>query len=371
MKIALVHDYLKEYGGAERVVEQLHQIFPDAPLYTAYYNPKMLGKDADRFKGWNIKVSWMQKIPGIGRLLSPLKFLSPMAFESFDLSKYEVVISSSAAYFAKGVITGQNSVHIAYIHTPPRSLYGYTNGYWYKKNIATKVFGEILNHFMRLYDFELSQRADVLIANSENIKQRIAKFYRRDAQVVYPPIDLSEYKELNKESGDYFLSLARLDPEKNIDLVIKTFNHNGLPLKIVGTGREEKKLKKLAQKNIQFLGKVSDKERVLLLANAKALICAASHEDFGITSIESQASGTPVIALEEGGFKETIIDGKTGIFFNELTIESLQKAIEKFLEQKFKIEDLQKNVQKYSNENFKKQILALIKETKPQPSKNS
>lgn len=364
MKIALVHDYLKEYGGAERVVEALHQIFPEAPLYTAYYNPKTLGKDAQRFKGWEIHTSWMQKIPGIKSLLSPLKFLSPMAFESFDLSSYDVVISSSAAYYAKGVITDQGSKHIAYIHTPPRYLYGYTKNHWYKKNIFTKLFGEILNHFMRQYDFVLSQRPDMLIANSENIKKRIKKFYRRDAEVIYPPVDLSEFQSVKTETDDYFLSLARLDPDKNIDLVIKTFNGNGKRLIVVGTGREEARLKKLAKSNITFAGKVSDKERVQLLANAKALICAASEEDFGITAIESQAAGTPVIALYQGGYKETVIDGKTGVFFGDLQIGSLQLAINKFETMKFKTEELKKNAARFSFEHFKKEILALIQKSK-------
>ncbi len=361
MKVALVHDYLKEYGGAERVVEALHEIFPEAPLYTAYYNPKSLGKDADRFKDWEIYTSWMQKIPGIGKLLSPLKFLSPMAFESFDLKGYDVIISSSAAYYAKGVITPQDSLHLAYIHTPPRYLYGYTKNHWYKKNWLTRSFGELLNHFMRLYDFELAQRPDILIANSENIKKRIQKFYRRDSEVVYPPVDLEEFKNIKKNEGDYFLSLSRLDPDKNIDLVIETFNQNGLPLKIIGTGREEKKLKKLAKSNIRFLGKVSDKERIELLANAKALILAASDEDFGITSVESQAAGTPVIALKEGGYKETLIDGKTGIFFEKLEVGGIQSAVDRMNEASFKIEDLRKNAEKFSKENFKKQILLLIK----------
>lgn len=360
MKIALVHDYLKEYGGAERVVESLHQLFPEAPLYTAIYKPKLLGKDADRFKGWEIHTSWMQKIPGINKLLSPLKFLSPLAFESFDLSAYDVVISSSAAYYAKGVITAQGAKHIAYIHTPPRYLYGYTKNHWYKKNILTKFFGELLNHFMRQYDFVLSQRPDILIANSENVKKRIQKFYRRQAEVVYPPVDLSEFKTVKKDKLDYFLSLARLDPDKNIDLVIDTFNKNGLPLKVVGTGREEAKLKKQAMKNIQFVGNVSDEERVSLLARAKALICAASDEDFGITAIEAQAAGTPVIALDQGGYKETIIADKTGIFFEELQVESLQSAINKFETTSIKIEDLKKNAAKFAKENFKKQILDLI-----------
>jgi glycosyltransferase involved in cell wall biosynthesis len=364
MKIALVHDYLKEYGGAERVVEALHEIFPEAPLYTAYYNPKTLGKDSQRFKGWEIRTSWMQKIPGIKNLLSPLKFLSPLAFESFDLSSFDVVISSSAAYYAKGVITAQGSKHIAYIHTPPRYLYGYTKNHWYKKNIFTKIFGEILNHFMRIYDFQLSQRPDILVANSQNIKKRINKFYRRDAEVINPPVDLSEFESIKKDTSDYFLSLARLDPDKNIDLVIKTFNSNGQPLVIVGTGREEARLKKLAKSNITFAGKISDKERVQMLANAKALICAASEEDFGITAIESQAAGTPVIALYQGGYKETVIDGKTGVFFGDLQIGSLQLAINKFETMKFKTEELKKNAARFSNENFKKQILDLIEKTK-------
>lgn len=364
MKIALVHDYLKEYGGAERVVEALHEIFPEAPLYTAYYDPTSLGQDADRFKDWEIHTSWMQKIPGIKKLLSPLKFLSPLAFESFDLRGFDVVISSSAAYFAKGVITPQDSLHIAYIHTPPRYLYGYTKNHWYKKNIFTKLFGEILNHFMRLYDFELSQRPDIIVANSQNVAKRVQKYYRRKSEIIYPPVDLNEFLQIKKDLGDYYLSLARLDPDKNIDLVISTFNKNGLKLKVAGTGREEAKLKKMAKNNIEFLGKVSDEERIKLLANAKALILAASNEDFGITSIESQAAGTPVIALYEGGYQETIIENKTGVFFGELQIGSLQLAINKFETLKFKVEDLRKNAEKFSKEQFKKKLLGLIEKSK-------
>jgi glycosyltransferase involved in cell wall biosynthesis len=243
-------------------------------------------------------------------------------------------------------------------------LYGYTKNHWYKKNIFTKIFGEILNHFMRIYDFQLSQRPDILVANSQNIKKRINKFYRRDAEVINPPVDLSEFESIKKDTSDYFLSLARLDPDKNIDLVIKTFNSNGQPLVIVGTGREEARLKKLAKSNITFAGKISDKERVQMLANAKALICAASEEDFGITAIESQAAGTPVIALYQGGYKETVIDGKTGVFFGDLQIGSLQLAINKFETMKFKTEELKKNAARFSNENFKKQILDLIEKTK-------
>ena len=165
MKVALVHDYLKEYGGAERVLEVLHEMFPQAPIYTAYLDLKGLGQHAVRIKKWDIRTSWLQKLPLAGRLISPLRILAPAIFASFDLSDYEVVISSCAIYFAKSVITKPETLHIIYIHTPPRYLYGYTTSFNYKKNPLTRVLGELANHFLRIWDYEISQRPDILVAN--------------------------------------------------------------------------------------------------------------------------------------------------------------------------------------------------------------
>jgi glycosyltransferase involved in cell wall biosynthesis len=361
MKVALVHDYLREYGGAERVLESLHEIFPDAPIYTAYYNANGLGVHKERIKKWNINTSWLQKMPFAGKLVSPFRIFAPMIFEGFDLKEFDVVISSSAIYFAKAVITKPEALHLGYIHTPPRYLYGYTTSFNYKKNIFTRIFGELANHFLRLYDFETSQRPDILIANSENVRERIKKFYRRDSVVIYPPVEMKNSKVENPKR-DYYLYLGRVVRGKGVDIIVEACSKLNLPLKVAGGGPQLRELKNNSSENIEFLGEVSDEERVELFANAKALILASEDEDFGITAVESQLAGTPVIAVKTGGYLETVTEGKTGIFFNEATTKSLVDALEKFDLVKFKEEDLIKNAQKFSKERFKKEILELIDE---------
>lgn len=364
MKVALAHDYLREYGGAERVLEALHEIFPDAPVYTAYYNPESLGENGKRFKSWDIRTSWFQKLPFANKLLSPFRLFAPMMFESFDLGEYDLVISSSsAAYLAKAVITKPETLHISYIHTPPRFLYGYVTSFNYKKNPITRILGELANHFLRIYDFEVSQRPDILVANSKNIQSRIKKFYRRDSEVIYPPVDLSEF-QLRKVKEDYFLALNRLVRGKGVDIIVEAATRSGVPLKIAGVGPEMEVLKRNAGKNIQFLGWVSDKERVTLLQNAKALIVAAEDEDFGITSIEAQAAGTPVIAPSSGGFLETVENEKTGLLYGGpgmVNADNLIEALQKFDLLKFDPQTCRKNAEKFSKERFKKEILELVK----------
>ena len=214
MKIALVHDFLKEFGGAERVVEALHEIYPDAPIYTAFVDYEGLGPHADRIRQWDVRTTWAQQIPLITKLYSPLRFLAPFFFRSLDLSAYDVVISSTNAYYAKGIITNRHSgersesrifggswtsqddkrkkqIHICYCHTPPRSLYGYATAMDWKKNPIIRAYGTIVNHFLRMYDFKAAQKIDYFIANSEEVKRRISKFYRRDSIVIYPPVNVS------------------------------------------------------------------------------------------------------------------------------------------------------------------------------------
>lgn len=364
MKVALAHDYLREYGGAERVLEALHEIFPSAPVYTAYYNPESLGENGKRFASWDIRTSWFQKFPFANQLLSPFRLFAPMMFESFDLSSYDLVISSSsAAYLAKAVITKPETLHLSYIHTPPRFLYGYVTSFNYKKNPVTRILGEAANHILRIYDFEVSQRPDVLVANSKNIAARIKKFYRRDSVVVYPPVDLSEF-HLKKTKEGYFLALNRLVRGKGVEVIVEAATKLGIPIKIAGTGPEMESLKRVAGKNVEFLGWVSDQERVKLLSNAKALIVAAEDEDFGITSIEAQAAGTPVIAPASGGFLETVIDGETGILYGGsgmVNAESLTEALQKFDPLKFDPVNCRKNAEKFGKVRFKKEILELVK----------
>lgn len=365
MKVALVHDYLREYGGAERVLESLHDMFPSAPLYTAYYNPSSLGQNAEKFKDWDIKTSWIQNLPFANKLISPLRIIAPMVFENFDLKEYDLVISSSSAvYFAKSVITKPESLHISYIHTPPRFLYGYTTSFNYRKRWITKVLGELINHFLRIIDFEVSQRPDILVANSVNIQKRIKKFYRRDSVVIYPPIDLKEFKE-KKEVGEYFLLLNRLVRGKGSEIAVEACSNLNLPLKVAGTGPELERLKEIAKecggRQIEFLGFVSDEERIKLLSKAKALIVSSEDEDFGITPVEALACGTPTIAIKKGGYLETIVEGTTGEFFEG---DTLMRVLKDFNPDKYKESDLKKAAEKFSKEEFQKKFLDLIKNLK-------
>ncbi len=368
LKIALIHDYLKEYGGAERVLESLHQIFPEAPIYTAYFDIEGFGPHKERIKKWDIHTSWLQKVPFAGKLISPFRIFAPMIFESFDLKNYDVVMSSCNIYFAKAVITKPETLHISYIHTPPRYLYGYATSFNYKKNPIIRIFAELANHILRVYDFETSQRPDVLVANSKVVKERIKKFYRRDSEVIYPPVDVEEFRVMSQESRkkeDYYLSLSRLWEGKGVDLVIKACTELRVPLKVVGTGPEEDRLKNLAGPIVEFLGQVSDDERVKLMSQAKALIVAAEEEDFGITAVESQAAGTPVIALKQGGYLETVVDGKTGVFFKDPSVESLKEVLEKFDPSKYKTSDLINNAEKFSQKRFEEEIKDLVSQNYP------
>lgn len=379
LKVALAHDYLREYGGAERVLETIHEMFPEAPVYTAYFNSDSLGVNASRFKNWNIKTSWMQKVPFANKLISPFRIFAPFMFETFDFSDYDLVISSSSAvYFAKAVLTKPHTLHLSYIHTPPRFLYGYTTSFNYKKNPITHVLGEIVNHILRIYDFTVSQRPDILMANSKNVQSRIKKFYRRDSVIIYPPVNLKEFEsvilanEVRPESKKqdpgqarmtderYFLSLNRLVRGKGTEMAVEACTKLNLPLKVVGMGPELERLKSLAGKSIEFLGNVSDEERVKLYAGAKALIVASEDEDFGITPVEAQAAGIPVIALKAGGFLETVVKGKTGEFFDQPNAESLMEVLENWNSEKYNPEDCRKQAEKFSEDRFKKELLELI-----------
>lgn len=363
MKVALVHDYLIEYGGAERVLEALHEIYPEAPIYTAYLDLSNLGPHKDRFKTWNIKTSWLQYFPK--KLISPFRVFAPKIFEGFNLKEYDLIISSCNTYFSKAVITKPGALHLSYIHTPPRYLYGYTTSFNYKKHWWTRIAGELINHFLRLKDYETSQRPDILIANSKNVASRIKKFYRRESVIIYPPVEIgSKYQvaSIKGKSKEYFLSVSRLVRGKGVDVIVRACTKLNLPLKVVGTGPQLQELKKLAGKSIEFLGEVKDEELPKLYTNAKALIVASEDEDFGITAVEAFASGTPVIAVKNGGYLETVVEGRTGVFFEEATVESLMEALKNFDSSKFKEEDLKKHAQNFSKERFKKEILNLVEE---------
>lgn len=341
MKIALVHDYLREYGGAERVVEALHDIWPEAPLYTSFVDWKSLGSHADRFKGWDIRTSWVQRNPIVKKFHSPLRFLAPNIWESFDLSDYDVVLSSSGWFMCRGVIVKPPAVHICYIHHPPRNLYGYATGRSMQKYPLVRAYATVINFFMRQYDYKTAQAVHLFVANSKETARRVMKFYRRESTVIYPPVGggvgdrqqgtgVREQGLGDRKKKTYYLSVGRLVWAKQTDVIIQAANRLKVPLKIVGAGPDEEHLRLLAGPTVEFVGAVSDEALADLYSNAKATIFCALDEDFGMVPIESMAHGTPVIALRQGGVQETVVEGETGVFFDKPTVASLAKAIGEF-----------------------------------------
>lgn len=353
MKIALVHDYIKEYGGAERVLEALHEIWPKAPVYTTVYLPEYLGPHKERLSHWNIRPSVLQGVPLKNKLISPFRIIAPLIFENMDFSKYDAVIVSATGAYNPNLIKKGKATQICYCHTPPRYLYGYPTARNWKNNVIFRFFGEIANHFLRIVDFNSAQNVDYFLTNSNEVAARIEKFYRRDSTVIYPPVDMPELKEKIKK-GNYYLAGGRLARPKRVDLAVKACKRLNLPLKIFGkefAGYGEE-LRQAAGPTIKFLGEVTDEEKFKLMAGARAFIFPAEEEDFGITPVEAMAMGTPVIAFRSGGVKESVIEGKTGIFFDESSVESLVKAIKKFNQMKFKPEDCREQAKKFSKERF-------------------
>lgn len=360
MKIALVHDYLREYGGAERVLEALHELYPDAPVYTAFIDKKTLGIHWDRFKDWDVRETWLTNLPFYKKLHSPYRIFAPSAFRALDLTEFDVVISSSNAYYAKAVQV-KNGVHICYCHTPPRALYGYATMTDWKQNPFTRVIGTMINHYLRVVDFQISQKVDHFIANSEEVAQRIKKFYRRDATVIFPPVDVDS-KPLNKnKKGEYFLYVNRLALAKHPEIAIGACSELNAPLKVVGDGKLRESLEEKAGKTIEFLGAVSDEKLYELYADANALLYPVEDEDFGIVPIEAMGHGVPVIAHNSGGPKETIIDGKTGVLFDELSVAGLIAAINNFQSLKFDHSKIKEHALEFKKDVFMKKIEAFVK----------
>lgn len=361
LKVALVHDYLREYGGAERVVEALHELFPEAPLYTAFVDIDALGIHWSRFSNWTIKESIAARIPLIKKLYSPLRLFSSYFFESFDLSNFDVVISSTNMYMAKAVLTGPQTLHICYCHTPSRALYGYTTRTDWKSKPHTRLIGELINFRMRSIDFLTAQRPDIFVANSFETKRRIQKFYRRDSVIIYPPVSLvKEVNPFQNKLQGYYLYIGRITRSKHVDLAIEACVQLGYDLKVVGVGKGEEYLQSIANGKIEFLGAVSDEQLVQLYANATALLFPSEDEDFGIVPVEAMMAGVPVIAHASGGPKETIVDGKTGVLFDDLSTQGLVQAIKAFEQKEWNRGAIQKHAQKFSKERFQEEIQQLI-----------
>lgn len=351
-KVAIVYDRVNKWGGAERVLLALREIFPKAPLYTSVYDPK----GAPWAKVFpKVVTSFLQNLPFIRSNHEFIAPLMPLAFRLFDFSDYDLVISVTSEA-AKGIKVSGKTVHICYCLTPTRYLWsGYKD--YFKGRLFRNITKPIV-YLLRRWDRIAAAKPDAIIAISGEIKKRIKKYYGRDADIIFPPVD-APGKHKHKDPK-YYLLVSRLDfGYKKVDLAIKAFGKLGLPLIIVGTGREERKLRKMAFENIFFAGKVSEKWLAILYSGAKALIMP-QEEDFGIVAVEAQSYGVPVIAYAKGGSVDTVIDNKTGILFGRQTEDSLISAVSKFEKSKFKDQYLFKNTKRFSKKIFKKEMLALV-----------
>lgn len=375
---------MADYGGAERVLEAFHEIWPQAPTFTAWVDWQWLKQKKPEWLNWQTIPSWFDKVPFKKQLCSPLRFLTPKIWSSFDLSTFDVVLISSAWYMPKGVSLAKSKknsqptthhsqpLYICYCHTPPRYLYGYATALEFQRFWWGRLYANFINPFMRYYDFKSSETIDWFICNSKEVQRRIEKFYRREAKIVYPPVNVKveksrEQVERSKEKG-YYLMVNRLVQPKNIDLAIKACQKLGQKLRIIGSGRDEKRLKAIAgdDPNIEFLGYVDDQKLADLYRNCLAVLYLAKDEDFGITPVEAMSFGKPVIALRSGGVVETIIEGKTGVFIDKPDIEELIRCLKSFPPaggvQRFKPEDCFKQAAKFSKERFKLEIRTFVAE---------
>lgn len=358
MNLAIVCDWLTSRGGAERVIIAMHELFPSAPIFTALFRKESF-PELERAK---VITSWLQHVPLAKNHHQWFLPFYPSIFEQFDLSGYDVVLSSSHAC-AKGVITKPETLHIGYCHSPMRYVWDESHQYVreYSMNPFMKFFGRNMLSKIRLWDRLAADRVDLFLTNSEHVKKRIKKYYKRDADVIYPGIPVDSY-HVSSEIYDYFLAVGRLSPYKRFDLLISAFNELGLPLKIVGRGVDESRLKAMAKPNIEFLGFVSEEELHDLYAHSRAFLFP-QEEDFGITPLEAMASGRPVIAYRGGGALETILEGETGMFFDEQNSQSLTAAVQKFqkTEDQFDPMVIRKHAKQFSDGQFKKNLLEFVR----------
>jgi glycosyltransferase involved in cell wall biosynthesis len=357
MKVALVHDYLNQMGGAERVVLALHELFPDAPLYTSIYDPKRVDP---AFQKMDIRTSFMQKFPFVMKHHQPYLPFYPAAMESLDLRGYDLVLSSSSA-FGKGVIVKPGTLHICYCHTPMRWCWNYTE-YVEREQLggmARRILPFLIT-WLRVWDQTSAMRVDHFIANSPVVAERIQKYYRRESVVIPPPVEASRFHfDPAAQPGEYFLSLGRLAPYKRVDLAIQACNRLQLPLVVIGSGRDEKQLKAMAGPTVRFLGRLSDTEVLEYMAHCRAFIFPGE-EDFGITPLEIQASGRPVIAYGAGGALASVIDGVTGTFFHEQTVESLAAVLASFDERRYDPLTIRNHALDFDKPRFQRRILQFI-----------
>jgi glycosyltransferase involved in cell wall biosynthesis len=364
MKTAIVHDWLNQIGGAEDVLETLLEMYPGVPVYTSlYWRDKM----PPHWRQWDIRTSFINRLP-LAQKRQQLYFpLYPMAFEQFDFGGYDLVLSNKSG-FCHGVITDPETLHICYCLTPTRYVWRYFQ-YAEQENLNS-LLRAIMQPFLvnlRQWDRLAADRVDHFIAISQTIRQRIAKIYRRDSTIIYPPVDTSRFAPLGR-CDDYFLIVGRLVPYRRIDILIEAFNKMQKPLVVAGSGRDRERLQAMAGPTVEFLGRVPDDDLPGLMARCRAFMWPGE-EDFGISPIQAMAAGRPVIAYAAGGALETVIPGRTGALFYEQTAQSIIEAVKQFDEQSYDPWAISAFAAHFDTAEFKRKMLRFVEEKLEQRKK--
>ena len=357
---AFIHDWLITWGGGESVLEAALELYPQADIHTLVYQKETFTESP--ISEQDIKTSFIQRMPGSRanhRIYLPFM---PLAIEQFDLRSYDWILSSNHAV-AHGVLTQPDQMHVSYVHAPMRYAWSLYHQYLNQANLTRGLnswLARIILHYVRLWDYHAAQRVDHFIANSAWTASNVWRAYRREADVIYPPVSVDDFEPASQKS-DYYITISRLVPYKRINIIVEAFNHLGLPLMVIGDGPDLKRLKRIANPNINFLGWQSQSDLKDKLSRAKAFVYTAV-EDFGITPVEAQAAGCPVIAYGKGGVRETVVEGRTGLFFHEQTSESLIEAIQNFEgdPNRFEISVLRKNAERFNKARFQQELSTYI-----------
>jgi glycosyltransferase involved in cell wall biosynthesis len=352
-RVALVHDFLLDLRGAERVFLALCDVFPDADLFTAVYDPA--GTEG-RFAHRRVKASFLQAVHPTARTFRALLPLYPAAMESLDLRGYDLVLSSSSAW-AHGVIPDEDAVHVCYCHNPFRYAWNARDETLRRRDPVSRAALRLIFQRWRQWDWIAAQRVDVYVANSDTTRRRIQRFFTRDAEVLHPPVATSRFAP--GPVGQEYVVLSELVPHKHLDVAVEAFNRLGLPLAIVGDGPDERRLRRLAGPTIRFTGRLTDAETAQTLQRARALVVTAK-EEFGIAAIEAQAAGRPVVALNQGGVRETLLDGITGTFFDGPDAGALAEAVRRFDAAGVDPQACVDNARRFDEEHFRHGILAIV-----------
>ena len=353
MKVAITADWLNTSGGGERVLVQLHRMFPEAPVYTTVCDRSAIPAE---MRDWDIRTSFLQRVPFARRRHQPFLPFMPMAFEQFDMSEYDLVITTNSAC-AKGVITRPGALNVCYCYTPCRYIWDLYHEY--TRGMRLRALFAPVAHWLRVWDRVSADRVDHFVGISHEVASRIRRHYRRDAEVVYPPVDVDRIQPNGLPPEDFYLVVARLVPYKRVDLAVQAASRLGRRLVVVGDGSERRRLEALAGPTVEFLGRRGDDEVAELLARCRAFLFPG-WEDFGIAPVEAQAAGRPVIAYGRGGAAETVVDGSTGVLFDEQSVDALAEAMLRADGIAFDAATCRRNAERFGADVFRAQLGAAI-----------